>query len=166
MKKVLIFLAIGLILLSFSPSALAADEGFGVKLPNPLCLNDGKQVTTCDPSCDGDAYKTILCTATAFCTSVTACCNKIGKPPVQTDTSCVKDFPTLLSTITKYVTGLIATISVLIFIYAGFLYLTSAGDPAKISHANKAVIYAFIGIAISLAGTGLVAVITAVIGAG
>ncbi len=161
MKKILTFLAVSFALLMASQSALAA--GVGVSLPNPLCLNNGTptQVCSTEPRCDGSGWQTNFPPNTY--TSPSDCCTKLGGTTT-TISTCVKDFPTLLSSITKYVTGLIASIAVVIFIYAGFLYLTSAGNPEKISRGNKAVLFACIGIAIALAGAGLVAVITAIIG--
>jgi len=89
-----------------------------------------------------------------------------GVGPPDPNRPCINDFPTLISKITTFVVTVVTSISVVIFLYAGFLYLTSAGSPERIAKGNKAVIYAIVGIAIALAGTGLVEVITAVVGTG
>ncbi len=93
--------------------------GFGVSIPNPLCL-------------PGSA-------------------------------TCVNDFPTLIKDITAYISGVIGSLAVIIFIWAGILFVTSSGNEAQLGKAKKALLYAVVGSAIALAGAGLVAVIQAVI---
>jgi len=79
---------------------------------------------------------------------------------------CINTFPDLVLTITDYITTLIAGLAVIMFLWAGILFVTSAGEPGKISTARRAAIWATIGIAVSLAGRGLVAVIQTIIGTG
>lgn len=73
------------------------------------------------------------------------------------------DFPTLIVKITEYIRNIIGGIAVLMFIWAGILYLTSGANPANVQKANKAVVYAIIGLGIALAGTGLIALIKFII---
>ena len=75
----------------------------------------------------------------------------------------VEDFATLIENIVFYITGLVAGIAVLVFIWAGILYLTSGANPGNVQKANKAVLYAVIGLGIALAGTGLIALIKTII---
>lgn len=49
-----------------------------------------------------------------------------------------------------------AVLAILAFIYAGFLYVTAAGDEKKIGTAHKALLYAAIGTAVLL-GAGVIA---------
>lgn len=116
MKQFLFFLAISIIFLSFAGFALAAGDGIGVTLPNPLA---GSGVT---------------------------------------------DFPTLIRKISEFITGIVASLAIIMFVWAGILFVTSAGNPGKIEQAKKALLYAIIGVAVVLAASGLIAVITAVIG--
>ena len=46
----------------------------------------------------------------------------------------------------------IGILGVIMFIYAGFLYLTSAGDDAKITRAKNTMLYAIVGIAVAVLG--------------
>ena len=78
---------------------------------------------------------------------------------------CVDSFPTLITTITTYIFTLIAGLAVIMFLWAGILFVTSAGSEQKVTSARKALFWAVVGTAIALTGQGLVAVITAVIGA-
>ena len=43
-------------------------------------------------------------------------------------------------------------LSVLMFIWAGILFVTAAGDPGKIATAKKAVVWAIIGIIVAIVG--------------
>ncbi len=49
-----------------------------------------------------------------------------------------------------------AVLAILAFIYAGFLYVTAAGDEKKIGIAHKALLYAAVGTAVLL-GAGVIA---------
>ncbi len=48
---------------------------------------------------------------------------------------------------------------VIMFIYAGILYLTAHGDPSRIAAANKAVIWAVVGIVVAIAAFSAVGLI-------
>ena len=85
------------------------------------------------------------------------CLNGPGSP------NCVSDFPSLLTKITGYIFTIIGALAVVMIVYAGFLFLISGGSPEKIGKAKSALVYAFWGIIIALAGTGLIAVIKAVL---
>ena len=49
------------------------------------------------------------------------------------------------------------------FLWAGILFLTSAGNEQRITSAKKAVFYAIIGLAIALSGAGLIALVQVII---
>ena len=72
-------------------------------------------------------------------------------------------FTALLDSIVKYVSGLIATLAVIMIVIAGILYLTSAGIPSRTEAAKKTLLYAVAGIAVALAASGIVATINAII---
>ena len=54
----------------------------------------------------------------------------------------------LITDSVKYLTIFIGMIAVIMMIYAGFLFVTSAGDANRIATAKKAILYAIIGVAI------------------
>ncbi len=60
------------------------------------------------------------------------------------------DFVSLLSTIVNYFLGFIGTFAFIIFLWAGFSILTSAGNADKVKKARTAMIYAIVGILIIL----------------
>lgn len=78
---------------------------------------------------------------------------------------CITNFTQLISKITSYILTVIGVLAVLMFVWAGIVFVASAGNPGKIQQARDIVKWATIGLAIALAGTGLIEVIKAVIGA-
>lgn len=52
---------------------------------------------------------------------------------------------------------------IIMFIYAGYLYLTAQGDSSKVATANKAVIFAIIGIVLALVSFSVVGIIRSII---
>jgi hypothetical protein len=82
----------------------------------------------------------------------------LPNPLGETDT-----FEKLVTNITNYIFGVIGALAVLMFVYAGILFVISAGSEEKIGKAKKAAIYAAVGAAIAIAGAGLVATIKQVL---
>jgi len=75
------------------------------------------------------------------------------------------DFGKLLTDgIIPAVSAIIGSLSVIMIIIAGILYLTSAGSPEKIGTAKKALTYAIIGIVIAIAASGIVDIIKNTVG--
>lgn len=59
---------------------------------------------------------------------------------------------------------LFSGIVVIIFLYAGIMFLTASGDPTKIDKAKKAVIWGVVGIAVGILGYSAVSFIKMVLG--
>ena len=59
--------------------------------------------------------------------------------------------------ILEYSFGIIAALSVLMIVIAGFRYVISIGDPQKIVTARKTITYSIVGLIISLSATAIVA---------
>lgn len=74
-------------------------------------------------------------------------------------------FLNVICRIVNYVSGLVAALAVLMFVWAGILFATSAGNEGRLGTAKKVLLYAVIGVAIALAGTGLINLIGGIIGA-
>ncbi len=72
----------------------------------------------------------------------------------------------LLEGIIPAVAGLVGALSVIMIIVAGILFLTSAGNPERITTAKKALIYAIAGIVIALIAGTIVLTIESILGAG
>lgn len=67
-----------------------------------------------------------------------------------------KTVPELISNILKAVIGIVGALALLVFVYGGFLWLTSGGDSAKISAGKEAMKWAAIGLAVIFTSYGLV----------
>ncbi len=71
----------------------------------------------------------------------------------------------LLEKITLAVAGIIGSISVIMLIVAGVMFVTSGGNPGRVSSAKTALFYAIAGIMVSLAATAIINTIKYIIGA-
>jgi len=71
----------------------------------------------------------------------------------------VNSFGDLLLRIAGGVGTVVASIGTIMIIWAGILYLTSAGSPEKMTKAKTALTYAIIGIVVGLAATAIVQII-------
>jgi hypothetical protein len=57
----------------------------------------------------------------------------------------------------QIVFGTMGAVALLVIVISGLRYVLAAGDPGKMSQAKMAILYALIGLAISLAAFSLVA---------
>ena len=60
------------------------------------------------------------------------------------------------NTITNYLFFILLIISIIIIVYAGILFVFSAGDPGKTATARNLLLYAIIGIIVAFLARGLV----------
>jgi hypothetical protein len=72
-------------------------------------------------------------------------------------------FEGLIQALAKWFVRIMIPIAAIIFLYAGFLFLTSGGDEEKIKRAKKAVTYAIVGLVIILIGAGFVTLIKSIL---
>lgn len=72
-----------------------------------------------------------------------------GLPTVQANES-------LVVNVMQLVFGVFGAISVLVVTIAGFQYVLSQGDPQRIGKAKDTIIYAIIGLIVSMAGYAIV----------
>ena len=73
-------------------------------------------------------------------------------------------FECLIKKIATYISGIIGVLAVLMFIISGIQFVTSAGNPGSIEKAKKTALYAAIGLAVALAGAGLIELVGTIIG--
>jgi len=74
-------------------------------------------------------------------------------------------FPDLFGAIATGVLAIIGGLSTIMIIWAGILYLTSAGNTSQMDTAKKALFYAIIGIVVASGATAIVAFIKTTMGA-
>ncbi len=69
------------------------------------------------------------------------------------------DLTTLLDNITLFAQKLAIPVAIALYLWAAFLYLTSAGEAEKIKRANQAVLYTTVGLIVVLIAHGLALVV-------
>lgn len=75
----------------------------------------------------------------------------------------VGTLPDLIRNIANYISGIIGFIAIIMFIYAGIIFVTSAGDGGKVTEAKRIVIWASIGVGVVLAADGLIALVKVIL---
>ncbi len=78
----------------------------------------------------------------------------------------VNDFQSLLQTISSGLFTLAIPVAVVMYIYAGVLFLISRGDPSKTVQAKKVLLYTTIGLVVIFIGSGFIDLIKSVLNAG
>lgn len=58
------------------------------------------------------------------------------------------DVPTLIGKILGIVIGIIGAVALVMFIFGGFLWMTSAGDPGAVKKGKDAMVYAVLGLVV------------------
>lgn len=81
-------------------------------------------------------------------------CNPINAP----------DFETLVDKILNFIFTIAIVLLPLMILVAGFLYMSSAGDPEKTEKAKKILLYAIIGLFVLLLAKAFVYVVTSLLG--
>ena len=85
-------------------------------------------------------------------TAKDAICQGVGTVGNTAGCAEVKDAPTVntvLNTVVNLLSLFVGIIAVIMIIVSGLRYITSGGDPGKVSSAKSALIYALIGLAIA-----------------
>ena len=90
----------------------------------------------------------------------------IGGVPILIPATTAVSIGTVINNITAWSAGLLAAIAVLFVIYAAYLYLTSGGDPQKVTDASKYILYAVIATIIALSAAGIMALGRTIFGFG
>lgn len=76
------------------------------------------------------------------------------------------DFPVLLGIILNWFLGFVGTLAFLMFVWAGFSYMTSRGQGEKVKKAKTIMIYALIGIVTILLAYAAITTITTYLATG
>ncbi|OGF30518.1 hypothetical protein A2223_01585 [Candidatus Falkowbacteria bacterium RIFOXYA2_FULL_35_8] len=82
--------------------------------------------------------------------------DSIGKFEELGITSANQDVPTFVGNILKLFFGIIGSVALVMFIYGGFGYMTSAGDPKKVANAKNTFIWASLGLLLVFGAYALV----------
>ncbi|HVO86163.1 MAG TPA: pilin, partial [Candidatus Binatia bacterium] len=77
---------------------------------------------------------------------------QVNSPGTQASKDCsttnTEDFNSVLTTIINVLSVIVGSISVIMIIYGGFRYVTSAGNDTQTASARKTIIYALVGLII------------------
>ena len=73
-------------------------------------------------------------------------------------------FEALVGAISNFIFKIAIVLAPVMLIIAGFLYVTSAGDPKRITTAKTMILYTAIGLAILLLASGLIKVLESLLG--
>lgn len=76
--------------------------------------------------------------------------------PAQGSTGALSDIPNVINNATNILVSVIGAFTVLMFVYAGLMYVLAKGDTIKISKAHAALRYAIYGLVIGVLAYGLV----------
>ncbi|MDO8492056.1 MAG: hypothetical protein Q7S34_00225 [bacterium] len=68
-------------------------------------------------------------------------------------------FEAVISRIADFAVLIATPIAVIVILYAGVLFMTSAGDVEKVKKAKRALLWALVGLGIVLIGRGFIAII-------
>ncbi|MBN2096438.1 hypothetical protein JW752_03520 [Candidatus Peregrinibacteria bacterium] len=79
--------------------------------------------------------------------------------PAEGTTGYLTDVPNVISNATTILVGIIGAFSVLMLVYAGYLYVTARGDTDKVGKAHAAIRYAIYGLVIGLVAYGAVSAV-------
>ncbi len=69
----------------------------------------------------------------------------------------------ILTSVVNWAITFIGILAVIIFIYGGFIYLTSQGESDKIEQAKKIILYAVVGVIVSILGFVAVSTIDSIV---
>ena len=123
-----------------------------------------------DPDCAGQCLQCTCATdndCTNKCTAGNGCC--FGCTPADPDCYFINPlacatFPECIEKIINFIFWIAVAIVPIVIIIAGFLFLTSGGDPEKVRTAKKILLYACIGLVIVLLAKGIISIVKTVIG--
>src|SRR3989344_3834140 len=96
--------------------------------------------------------------------TATALAVTVQSPPVIATS--LDDFFNLICSATNLLFTLIVVLSIIIFLYAAFLFLTGGGSDDKTKQARQYLLYGIIGIIVALLAKGLVLVVVNIVSGG
>ena len=78
-------------------------------------------------------------------------CNKLSIGSLTTIKGDVKDVPILIGMVIKAALSIVGALSLFVFIVGGFTWLTSAGNPEKVTKGAKTMVWAVLGLVVVFA---------------
>jgi hypothetical protein len=84
-------------------------------------------------------------------TGESECSSGTGRTPTDCGDYAVSDFVSLAINVSKFILGLVGSLTLAMFVYGGFLFLISTGSSDKIGEAKKIITAALVGLIIVFA---------------
>lgn|SRR3989344_4361992 len=113
----------------------------------------------------GGQYSPSMCSAVPSASVTPSVSSCVGGACVIKNPLKVNDFEALLNIVIDFIFWIGMALAPVMFIVAGLLYVTAAGNPQKTEQAKKIIIYTVIGLVVLLLAKGLTEVLKSVIGA-
>lgn len=89
--------------------------------------------------------------------------NPLGR---ENNTTLTELLPGLIGRLIRSALGFVGTITMLVFLYGGFMWLTSAGNEEKVTRGTHAMAYAAIGICIIFSSYAILSIVFRAVGSG
>ncbi len=74
-----------------------------------------------------------------------------------------EDVIKVLENITSWLWRVFMVATIIAFLFAGFFYITAAGNPERVARANKMVLYGVIGVVVALLSGGMVLLVQSIL---
>ncbi len=152
----------------------AATELECLKTPNPGCpsgvMTWEKDAATCDSVVKNKSYgpgtgPTAGSTqGTKAKSTLSDLITQCGENPMPSQCWDVTVFISLALQIVQYMFGIIGSIALLFFVYGGFVFILSQGNPEQIGHGKAILVSAVLGIVIAFSGYAIVKFVGTVVG--
>lgn len=74
-------------------------------------------------------------------------------------------FLTVIANVTRFVTGIIAVLAILMIVVSGIMYITSAGDSGRVETAKGWLVYSIVGLIVAILAFVIVTAVGIAVGA-
>ena len=140
-----------LISLMFSKTVLADDCVCKTRTLPSSNISIQSSCTACPTSCSSSGYDFVSCTATpAGSTTVVpqAAGSVTAAPQTLPNPLGITDVNAFIAQLINFVLSLVGSVSLLLFVYGGITWMTSAGASAQVKKGKDIVVWAVIGLAV------------------
>jgi hypothetical protein len=108
----------------------------------------------------GGAWSGGKCDCTGAPTDKATKCNLVSGT-AQATTGGPSDLPAVIKNIVQVMMFIVGTLSVIMLIYGGIKYTTSAGDTAKVTSAKNTIMYSIVGLVVAILAYAIIGFVTA-----
>ncbi len=144
----------------FGAEQCAYQTANGLRCGDISATDEKDRETECKELCDNSGGVNTGCTLVPNCTPEeppTVLVNPLGG--TTSNPGGTTDFMVLIGNTIKNVLGVVGALTLAVFVYGGYLWLTSAGNEDKVKEGSMAMLYAVVGIFIIFASYGILSLI-------